>query len=79
MIPNVNIDHSHPWGFFDGASQNKVFGGGDVLFLSESQSFSMALGLGEGSNNYAESMSLKFLIFLPLKRNVTIFLFLEIQ
>ena len=31
----VEIDKSIPWGFFDGATQNNLCGGGALLFLSE--------------------------------------------
>ena len=49
-------------GFFDGATQNNICGGGALLFLSDSHYFELTLGLGEGSNNYVELLSLKLLL-----------------
>jgi len=70
-IMEVEIDHSRPWAFFDGASQNNVCGGGVVLHLSDSHSFILSMGLGEGSNNYAEIMSLKLLLIFALEKGCT--------
>jgi len=70
-ILEVEIDHSRPWAFFDGASQNNMFGGGAVLHLSESHHFTLSMGLGEGSNNYAELLSLKLLLNFALEKGCT--------
>jgi hypothetical protein len=56
------IDSSSPWGFFDGASQQNLFGGGGFLYLSTSHYFIMTFSLGPGTNNFAELLSLKILI-----------------
>ena len=67
----VEIDHSRPWDFFDGASQNNVCGGGAVLHLSKSHSFILSMGLGEGTNNFAELQSLKLLLIFALEKGCT--------
>ena len=64
----AEIDKSMPWGFFDGAKQNNLCGEGAILYLSESHSFEVMVGLGEGSNNYAELLSLKFLLIFAAKK-----------
>jgi len=66
----IEIDKTRPWGFFDGASQNNRCGGGAILYLSEDHHFRIAIGLGEGSNNFAEILSLKALLAFALEQNV---------
>ena len=39
-----------------------------ILYLSDSHFFVMTAGLGEGSNNYAEIMSLKLLIIFAIEK-----------
>ena len=63
----MELDKSVPWGFFDGATQNNSCGGGALIFLSETHFFELVVGLGEGSNNFTELMSLKLLIFVGEK------------
>jgi hypothetical protein len=77
-IQEEEIDITRPWGFFDGASQNNRCGGGAILFLSESHFFSMTFGLGEGTNNFAEQMSLKLLIAFAIEKGCRTLLFLVI-
>lgn len=64
------IDKSMPWAYFDGSSINhqSVCGGGGVLHKSESHYFHIMAGLGSGSNNYAELMSLKLLMLFALEQ-----------
>ena len=64
----VEIDRTNPWGFFDGATQNNFHGGGALLFLSDNHYFELTLGLGEGSNNYAEHLSLKLLLIFAAEK-----------
>ena len=68
----VNIDRSSPWAFFDGAAQNNMCGGGAVLHLSENHSYVLSMGLGGGTNNYAELFSLKLLLMFALEKGYTI-------
>jgi len=64
----LDIDRSLPWAFFDGAAQNNLCGGGAVLFLSDSHFFAMSMGLGGGTNNFAELMSLKLLLMFAMEK-----------
>jgi len=64
----VEIDRTVPWGFFDGAAQNNRCGGGAIFHLSDSHFFVLSAGLGEGSNNYAELMSLKLLLIFAIEK-----------
>jgi len=64
----VDIDRTVPWGFFDGAAQNNRCGGGAILYLSDSHFFVLSAGLGEGSNNFAELMSLKLLLIFAIEK-----------
>ena len=65
-----DLDKTHPWGFFDGAAQNELCGGGAILYLSDSHYFSLTMGLGAGSNNYAEIMSLKLLLIFSIEKGI---------
>ena len=63
----VNINT--PWAFFDGASQNSTCGGGACLYLNQSHYFQISLGMGTGTNNYANLMTLKLLLCFSIERN----------
>ena len=65
-----DLDKYHPWGFFDGAAQNDVCGGGAYLYLSDSHYFSLTMGLGAGTNNFAEIMSLKLLLIFATEKGI---------
>jgi len=67
---DTDLDKSHPWGFFDGAAQNDICGGGAVLHLSDSHYFTITMGLGAGTNNYAEMMSFKLLLIFAVERGI---------
>jgi hypothetical protein len=56
------IYFTKPWAYFDGASQNNICGGGFTLHLTSSHSFHTKLGLGQGTNNHAELLTLKLLL-----------------
>ena len=64
----VDLDRSSPWAYFDGVAQNNACGGGAVLYLTESHFFVLSMGLGEGTNNYSELMSLKLLLLFSLEK-----------
>jgi hypothetical protein len=66
------VDQTKPWAFFDGASQNNnlLCGGGALLFLSENHSYKLKMGLGPGTNNYVELMSLKLLLLFSKEKEV---------
>lgn len=70
-IISLHIDKTLPRSFFYGAAQNNLCGGGAVLFLTDSHYFAMSLGLGGGTNNFAELMSPKFLLMFALETGCT--------
>jgi hypothetical protein len=67
--PSEKIDHSIPWDFFDGASQNSIqsCGGGALHF------FKFTMGFGNGTNNCVEIMSFKGLLLFSKEKGVTSF------
>ena len=67
-VLTLNIDRTTPWGFFDGASQNNLCGGGVILHMAENHYFDLVAGLGEGSNNFAELLSLKLLLIFVAEK-----------
>ena len=67
-ILELDIDRSSPWGFFYGASQNFVCGGGVILHLAANHSFELMARLGEGGNNRAELLSLKILLIFVAEK-----------
>ena len=67
----MELDRSLPWAFFDGATQNNLCVGGAMLYLTESHFFVMSLGLGGGTNNFAELMSLKLQLMFALEKGCT--------
>ena len=67
----MDLDRTKPWDFFDGEAQNNLCGGGAVLYLAESHVFVLSMGLGGGTNNFAELMSLKFLLMFALEKGCT--------
>ena len=69
IIAPEQLDKNIPWAFFDGASQNLTCGGGAILFLNPNHHFQISMGLGSGTNNYAELMTLKLLLCFAIERN----------
>jgi len=67
---DIDIDKSKPWGFFDGAAQHNICGGGAVLYLSDTHYFELICGLGEGNNNFAELLSLKILLIFAVEKGI---------
>ena len=67
-VLDLEIDKENPWGFFDGVAQNDVCGGGALLFLSDTHFFELSFGLGEGTNNFVEFMSLKILLIFAAEQ-----------
>eukprot|EP00253_Pinus_taeda_P001568 PITA_01568 len=69
IIPDLQISEGIPWAFFDGASQNNIAGAGLVIFESSTHVLKASVGLGTGSNNFAELLALKFLICWLIQRH----------
>jgi len=73
MIQQVQVevmDRTKPWDFFDGASQNNnlLCEVGTLLFLSKNHSYKLKMGLGPGTNNYDELVSLKLLLLFSKEK-----------
>eukprot|EP00253_Pinus_taeda_P023686 PITA_23686 len=64
-----HIDHSTPWAFFDGSAQQQGCGGGFLLFKNDQHFYKVKLGLGPGTNNFAEIISLRHLLHFALGHN----------
>eukprot|EP00253_Pinus_taeda_P020147 PITA_20147 len=61
-----------PYAFFDGAAQNNVTGAGIIIHLNPLHSLKASVGLGSGSNNFAELSALKLLLCWLIHRNTLI-------
>jgi ribonuclease HI len=70
IVQVESIDFSRPWDFFDGASQKFRCGGGTILYLSDHHLFKIKMGLGSGSNNLTELMSLKLLLLFVGEKGI---------
>eukprot|EP00253_Pinus_taeda_P002838 PITA_02838 len=66
----VIIQEGTPWAFFDGASQHNRASAGLCIHLNPDHSIKASMGLGPGSNNYAELSALRLLICWLLQRNI---------
>ena len=66
------IDQPIPWAFVDGAFQGNpaVCRGEDILFSTSSHFFKFRPGLGPGTNNFAELISLKLLLLLAVEKAI---------
>eukprot|EP00253_Pinus_taeda_P002811 PITA_02811 len=64
------IQEGIPWGFFDGASQNNRAGAGLCIHIDPDHSLKASVGLGYGTNNYAELSALHYLLCWLLHRNL---------
>eukprot|EP00253_Pinus_taeda_P027180 PITA_27180 len=68
--PLPHIDRSTPWAFFDGAANQDGCGGGFVLYINDHHRFFVKLGLGIGSNNFAELSVVHGLLHFALSRQI---------
>lgn len=66
IIRQEQIDKSTPWAYFDGDSQPHGCGGGIIFHLTKSHSFHISMGLGHGTNNHAELISLQHLNYFAI-------------
>ena len=67
---DLELDKSFPWDFFDGAAQNELCGGGAILYLSDSHFYTLTMGMGAGTNNFAEILSLKLLLIFAVEKGI---------
>eukprot|EP00253_Pinus_taeda_P015021 PITA_15021 len=59
-----------PWAYFDEASQNNTAGAGLVIHLDEGHYLLASVGIGTGSNNFAELTALKLLLCWLIHRHI---------
>ena len=55
--------------FFNEASQENKCGGCAIFFLNQNHHFQIQMGLGAGTNNYAELMALIILLCFALEKD----------
>jgi len=68
-IQPENINKEMPWAYFDGAAPLQGCGGGIVFHLTDSHYYHLRLGIGTGSNNYAELITLRHLLYFALTKH----------
>lgn len=68
IMPEI-INKDMPWAYFDGAAQRQGCGGAILLHLSDSHYYYLRLGLGPGTNNHAELITLRHLLYFALSKN----------
>eukprot|EP00253_Pinus_taeda_P029408 PITA_29408 len=59
-----------PCGYFDGASQDNKAGAGMCIHINSEHSLKASVGLGSGTNNYAELSALRLLLCWLHHRNI---------
>jgi len=66
VVTPETIDITIPWTYFDGATQAHGCGGGILFHLSEHHHFKIQMGLGVGTNKFAEMISLRHILHFSL-------------
>jgi len=69
--PPPLIDQGTPWAFFDGAANTQSCGGSFILHKTDQHLFNIKAGLGAGTNNYAELITLHHLLHFALSHHCT--------
>jgi len=69
--PPPTIDTGTPWAFFNGAANQQSCGGGIILHISENHLYKIKAGLGTGTNNFAELITLRHLLHFALRHHCT--------
>eukprot|EP00253_Pinus_taeda_P036198 PITA_36198 len=64
------INENFPWAFFDGASQQNRAGAGICIYINNKHSIKASVGLGLGSNDFAELAALHLLMCWSLQKNI---------
>ena len=68
------------YGFFDGVEQVGNCGTGMILHIDDSHSFKLRMGVGSGTNTFAEPLALWWLLWFAKKKEIfSSFLFLVTQ
>lgn len=58
-----------PWAFFDGAANQQSCGGGFILHVTENHHYKIKAGLGVGTNNFSELITLRHLLHFALRHH----------
>lgn len=69
--PPPCIDSNTPWAFFDGAANQHGCGGGFIIHINDHHYYKVKLGLGAGTNNYVELITLQHLLHFSLSHHCT--------
>lgn len=69
--PPPIIDEGTPWAYFNGAANVQSCGGGIILHLTENNSYNIKAGLGAGTNNFGELITLRHLLHFALSHRCT--------
>jgi len=69
QTPPPVIHQGTLWAFFDGAANTQSCGGGIIFHISASHFYHIKLGLGEGTNNFAELITLRHLLHFALSHH----------
>lgn len=70
QIKEIQLKEGIHWAFFHGAFQNNKAGAGIVIQENQDQRIKASVGLGSGSNNFAELAALKLLLCWLIQRNI---------
>lgn len=68
-VAEEQIKEGVPWAYFDGTSQENKAGAGIVINLNNTHTLKASIGLGSGSNNFAELSALKYLLCWLIHKN----------
>jgi len=68
-VAEEQIKEGVPWAYFDVASQENKAGAGIVINLNNTHTLKASIGLGSGSNNFAELSALKYLLCWLIHKN----------
>eukprot|EP00253_Pinus_taeda_P004922 PITA_04922 len=69
--PPPRIDHATPWAYFDGAANQQSCGGGFIIYKTEQHYYSIKVGLGAGTNNFADLITLRHLLHFSMSHHIS--------
>lgn len=70
------IDINYSWEYFDGYAQLHGCGGGILLHITDNHFYKIEMGIGDGTNNFVELITLFHLLYFAMRRDVIAFIFL---
>lgn len=69
--PPPRIDQNTPWAYFDGVAKRLSCGGSFIIYKTEHHYYKVKAGLGTGTNNFAELITLRHLLHFALSHHFT--------